>query len=79
MVLPPVLWSDFLTYRTSYRQSAGVMEQLVWARYIKDGEWSKQIRRLRKHYADKSKVLAAQLQQHLAMPLKYICRKAVFI
>lgn len=80
MVLPPVLWSDFLTYRTSYRQSAGVMEQLVWARYIKDGEWSKQIRRLRKHYADKSKVLAAQLQQTFGDAVKvYLPEGGVYI
>lgn len=80
MVLPPVLWSDFLTYRTSYRQSAGVMEQLVWARYIKDGEWSKQIRRLRKHYADKSKVLAAQLQQTFGDTVKvYLPEGGVYI
>lgn len=62
MVLPPSLWQDFLTYRRSYRQSASVMEQLVWARYMGDGEWSKQIRRLRKHYADKSKHLVGLLQ-----------------
>lgn len=62
MVLPPSLWNDFLMYRSSYRQSASVMEQLVWARYMAAGEWSKQIRRLRKHYADKSKQLVSQLQ-----------------
>lgn len=80
MVLPPVLWDDFLTYRSSYRQSAGVMEQLVWARYIKDGEWSKQIRRLRKHYADKSKFLVAQLQQTFGDKVKvYLPEGGVYI
>lgn len=80
MVLPPVLWQDFLTYRSSYRQSAGVMEQLVWARYIKDGEWSKQIRRLRKHYADKSKFLVVQLQQTFGDKVKvYLPEGGVYI
>lgn len=63
MVLPPVLWDAFLRYRRSYRQSASVMEQLVWARFITAGEWSKQIRRLRKHYSDKSKYMVMNLER----------------
>ncbi len=61
MVLPPPLWLAFMDYRNMYKQSASVMEQLVWARFIEAGEWSKQIRRLRKHYADKSKLMVQYL------------------
>lgn len=63
MVLPAVLWDAFVRYRRSYRQSASVMEQLVWARFIAAGEWSKQIRRLRKHYSDKSKYMVMNLER----------------
>lgn len=80
MVLPTSLWNDFLTYRNSYRQSASVMEQLVWARYMAAGEWSKQIRRLRKHYADKSKQLVAQLQSAFGEKVKaYLPEGGVYI
>ncbi|WP_298703080.1 PLP-dependent aminotransferase family protein [uncultured Veillonella sp.] len=63
MVLPPPLWMEFIPYRHRYKQSASVMEQLVWARFIEAGEWSKQIRRLRKHYADKSKLMVQYLTE----------------
>lgn len=80
MVLPPSLWNDFLMYRSSYRQSASVMEQLVWARYMAAGEWSKQIRRLRKHYADKSKQLVSQLQLAFGDQVKaYLPEGGVYI
>ncbi len=62
MVLPPSLAAQYQLQRNRYRQSAGVMEQLVWAGYIEAGEWSKQIRRLRKHYHDKSKYMVRLLQ-----------------
>lgn len=63
MVLPPALTRQYHRERHRYRQSAGVMEQLVWAGYIEAGEWSKQIRRLRKHYHDKSKYMVRLLQE----------------
>ncbi|WP_295787225.1 PLP-dependent aminotransferase family protein [uncultured Veillonella sp.] len=63
MVLPPPLWLEFMQHRNTYKQSASVMEQLVWARFIEAGEWSKQIRRLRKHYADKSKLMVKFLHR----------------
>ena len=65
MVLPQDLMDDFIKGKERYRQSAGVMEQLVWARYIEAGEWSKQIRRLRKHYAEKSRYMAKLLMTYL--------------
>lgn len=64
-VLPASLAAQYQLQRHRYRQSAGVMEQLVWAGYIEAGEWSKQIRRLRKHYHDKSKYMVRLLQEQL--------------
>lgn len=55
LVLPTLLYTDFHRHRHAYGQSAGVLEQLAWAMYMEAGEWNKQIRRLRKHYLEKSK------------------------
>lgn len=66
VVLPPSLWDQFLLHRKAYRQSASVVEQLVWARYIKDGQWERQIRRLRKHYLEKSKYMVKLLRQYVS-------------
>lgn len=65
MVLPDELNTMYEEEFTWYRQSAGVMEQLVWASYMESGEWQKQIRRLRKHYLEKSRYMAELLQQAL--------------
>ena len=65
LVLPVVLYEDFHRYRKAYGQSAGVLEQLVWAMYMDEGEWHKQIRRLRKHYLEKSKYFTSLLRHYL--------------
>lgn len=65
LVLPVVLYEDFHKYRKAYGQSAGVLEQLAWAMYMDEGEWHKQIRRLRKHYLEKSKYFTSLLRHYL--------------
>ena len=65
LVLPVVLYEDFHKHRKSYGQSAGVLEQLAWAMYMDEGEWHKQIRRLRKHYLEKSKYFTSLLRHYL--------------
>ncbi len=65
LVLPVVLYEDFHKHRKAYGQSAGVLEQLAWAMYMDEGEWHKQIRRLRKHYLEKSKYFTSVLRYYL--------------
>ena len=65
LVLPVVLYEDFHKHRKAYGQSAGVLEQLAWAMYMDEGEWHKQIRRLRKHYLEKSKYFTSLLRHYL--------------
>ena len=65
LVLPVVLYEDFHKHRKAYGQSAGVLEQLAWAMYMDEGEWHKQIRRLRKHYLEKSKYFTSVLRHYL--------------
>ena len=65
LVLPVVLYEDFHKHRKAYGQSAGVLEHLAWAMYMDEGEWHKQIRRLRKHYLEKSKYFTSVLRHYL--------------
>ena len=72
LVLPPLLYADFHRHRHAYGQSAGVLEQLAWAMYMEAGEWNKQIRRLRKHYLEKSKYFTQLLRQSLGTSYEVI-------
>ena len=72
LVLPTLLYTDFCRYRHAYGQSAGVLEQLAWAMYMEAGEWNKQIRRLRKHYLEKSKYFTQLLRQYLGASYEVI-------
>lgn len=72
LVLPVVLYEDFHKHRKAYGQSAGVLEQLAWAMYMEAGEWNKQIRRLRKHYLEKSKYFTQLLRQYLGSSYEVI-------
>ena len=72
LVLPTLLYTDFHRHRHAYGQSAGVLEQLAWAMYMEAGEWNKQIRRLRKHYLEKSKYFTQLLRQYLGSSYEVI-------
>ena len=72
LVLPTLLYTDFHRHRHAYGQSAGVLEQLAWAMYMEAGEWNKQIRRLRKHYLEKSKYFTQLLRQYLGTSYEVI-------
>ena len=72
LVLPTLLYTDFCRHRHTYGQSVGVLEQLAWAMYMEAGEWNKQIRRLRKHYLEKSKYFTQLLRQYLGASYEVI-------
>lgn len=64
MVLPPSLLELYSKNMAKYRQTAGKLEQLALAEYIRRGEWARQIRRLRKHYQEKSQQAVSLLRRY---------------
>lgn len=62
MVLPDQLLSIFMQKIEGYHQTASKLEQLALAMYIEDGQLSRHLKRLRKHYRNKSKHLLIKLK-----------------
>ena len=63
MVLPDKLLSIFIKKIDGYHQTASKLEQLALAMYIEDGQLARHLKRLRKHYRNKSKHLLTNLQK----------------
>lgn len=66
MVLPKELLLEFKDMISGYHQTASKLEQLALAMYIEDGQLARHLKKLRKHYRNKSKHLLNSLQ--LAFP-----------
>lgn len=62
MVLPDQLLSIFMQKIEGYHQTASKLEQLALAMYIEDGQLARHLKRLRKHYRNKSKHLLIKLK-----------------
>lgn len=62
MILPPALLQSYQARAHRYNQTASKIEQLALARYIREGQLERQLRRLRKLYAEKSTLLTERLQ-----------------
>ncbi len=63
MVLPPTLMKAYLPKSKFYNQTASKIEQLALASYIHEGRLDKQLRRLRKIYAEKSTAFLSALRK----------------
>ena len=63
MVLPMRLLPLYLARAPRYNQTASKVEQLALADYVKSGQLERQLRRLRKVYAQKSSLLMHLLQE----------------
>ncbi|MCH4239593.1 MAG: PLP-dependent aminotransferase family protein [Oscillospiraceae bacterium] len=63
MVLPQRLLPLYLARAPRYNQTASKAEQLALADYVKSGQLERQLRRLRKVYAQKSSLLMHLLQE----------------
>jgi GntR family transcriptional regulator/MocR family aminotransferase len=61
MVLPQRLLPLYLARAAHYNQTASKVEQLALADYVQSGQLERQLRRLRKVYAQKSSLLMQQL------------------
>lgn len=64
MILPVALLAVYNKKRELFRQNASLIEQKVLSEYIRAGELSKQIRRLRKIYQEKGRHFTALLSQY---------------
>lgn len=63
MVLPEMLMEIYRQKAFMYNQTASKIEQLALARYIKEGQLDRQLRKLRKIYAQKSGILTNCLEK----------------
>lgn len=63
MVLPPGLLALYEERKNQYNQTSSKIEQLALARFMKDGQLERQIRRLRKIYARKNQVLTEAIDR----------------
>ncbi len=66
MVLPEHLAEIYRGRMESYNQTSSKVEQLALAEYIKSGRLERQLRKLRKLYAEKSDILKDCLERELA-------------
>lgn len=62
MVLPPALHQRYQQRLNSYSPTSSKIEQLALARYIADGHLERHVRRLRRHYEQKSNHMRELLQ-----------------
>lgn len=63
MVLPSSLLEEYEKRRDFYNQTASKTEQIALCQFIRDGHLEGQIRKARKHYQAKSKLLCRDAQQ----------------
>ncbi|NLJ31106.1 MAG: PLP-dependent aminotransferase family protein [Clostridiales bacterium] len=63
MVLPARLLEQYRSRMSRYNQTASKIEQLALSRYIREGQLERQLRRLRKLYAQKSGLLLRALKR----------------
>lgn len=72
MVLPEILLDIYRKKSELYNQTASKIEQLALARYINEGQLDRQLRRLRKIYAEKCTVLTESIQNLFGNDVKMI-------
>ena len=65
MVLPQQLAAEYAKKASYYNQTAGKIDQLALAEYIKDGQLEKRLRKLKKVYFEKSRILVSELTEKL--------------
>ena len=63
-VLPPRLLPLYREISQRYNQTSSTMEQLTMARFIEEGRLEKQVRRLRRMYANKNALIEQEFEEH---------------
>ena len=64
MIIPEILTKQYELCRKYYNQTSSKIEQLALAEYINAGRLDKQLRKLRKIYAQKSDILSESIKTH---------------
>lgn len=72
MVLPQLLQNTYQQQKQFYNPTASKIEQLALARYIADGHLEKHIRRLRKRYEQKSKLMMEAITTYFPTTLQQL-------
>lgn len=75
MVLPQPLLQYYLAVRNNYNQTASKIEQLALIQYINDGSMQKHIRKLRKVYSKKAKVLMDALKNEFPLQTSIVLQE----
>lgn len=76
MILPPQLMQRYQERVHRYHQTASKVEQLALARYIQEGQLERQLRRLRKIYAEKSVRLIEAFQKEFGKEIELVLQEA---
>ena len=64
MIIPDTLTNTYSAYSKYYNQTSSKIEQLALAEYINAGRLDKQLRKLRKIYAEKCDILVKSIKAH---------------
>lgn len=75
MILPPKLLRRYQARVHRYHQTASKVEQLALARYIQEGQLERQLRRLRKIYAEKSVRLIEAFQMAFGKEIELVLQE----
>lgn len=65
MVLNEEYYQKYLSYKQQYGPTASKLEQLALSRYIVDGYLEKHLRKLKKEYKEKNKIMKKAINKHL--------------
>ena len=65
MVLNGEYYQKYLSYKQQYGPTASKLEQLALSRYIVDGYLEKHLRKLKKEYKEKNKIMKKAINKHL--------------
>ncbi|WP_338751375.1 PLP-dependent aminotransferase family protein [Bacillus sp. FJAT-52991] len=76
MVLPPILQSSFQATVGLFENNASLLHQQAMASFIKEGEWTRHIKRMRNVYKQKMQLLISELQQAFGDQITVIGEKS---
>ncbi len=76
MVIPQRLKHRFDRVNDRYNQTASKLEQLALAAYISDGKLESNLRRLRKIYAEKSRLVISSVKKYFSERTPYILNES---
>ena len=79
MVLPPDLLEKYQRRRDFYNQTASKTEQIALCQFIRDGHLESQIRKSRKHYLAKTKILCSEAKRIFVEEAKVTAGETGFV